>query len=137
MFFLFYSDIPFFLFRTYATKNNCQGSTGSGIQGGLWLAFTNNNCYVYDTIINLGNSSSWACTAPDAFTYIAYNETSNCYGQGQAATFPSSALNCQQAEYIGMTYGWTSYTCAQGVESWPTAKPTKSPSSSGLRPGGK
>lgn len=96
----------------YGTQQNCLNNTGKGIQGMIYQATTTNNCFTYDTLANLGNSSSWTCVT-GSITYLEYNETSNCYGQvSYGSTFPISEASCQQ-QGGDIASGWVRYGCNQ------------------------
>lgn len=105
------STKPGALFTIYGSQQNCQNNTGNGIQGLIWQATTTNNCFTYDTIANMGNSSSWTCVS-SSITELLYNETSTCYGQvSDGYTFPISAASCQNSEEGDFATGWVRYGC--------------------------
>jgi len=123
------STNPGFSATVYDTQKNCKSKGTAGIQGMMWVPTTTNNCVVYDTVANMGTSSSWACTGPNSATFIAYNTTSNCYGQGEAETFPlypSSSVpygaNCGMQETEGLVSGFVAYGCSSAAASKPALR---------------
>jgi len=121
------SSYPGALFTTYATNTSCASQSGP-IQGAVWVPTTTNNCFVYDTLANLGNSSSWTCSSANAVTYLAYNESSTCMYHAEGETFPSTAACGNPVpEQSGFATGWTTYSCNTDVPGYPSRKPTNKP----------
>jgi len=105
------STKPGAAFTVYSTKSNCQGNTGKGVQGMTWESTTTNNCFTYDTIAMMGNSSSWTCVS-SSITYLEYNTSSSCYGQvSYGQTFPIADVACQSNMEGGFATGWVIQGC--------------------------
>jgi len=105
------STKPGALFTIYGSQSNCQAANGNGIQGIVYQPTTTNNCFTYDTVANMGNSSSWTCVS-SSITQLLYNESSTCYGQIiDGYTFPAAQASCQVNNEGDLATGWVNVGC--------------------------